>query len=226
MDAPFLPRLQGQNRKPSIFIRQVYPVDGTSRSHEYVLIFLHGQAYTSATWSELGILGELARAGFISYALDIPGFGQSVQTMANDNRWLLGIIDQLLSNNDKSSKRIISAGGVSTVGKKFVIITASMSGRYCIPLLFNKPNGLVGMITIAPVQTSKFKKEQYERVDIPVCIIYGEEDKKLGEESKRNLINIPNHKLVMVPGGSHAAYKSDPKFFHQQVVKWLNEFCD
>eukprot|EP00486_Rosalina_sp_Unknown_P005491 CAMPEP_0201568706 /NCGR_PEP_ID=MMETSP0190_2-20130828/9930_1 /ASSEMBLY_ACC=CAM_ASM_000263 /TAXON_ID=37353 /ORGANISM="Rosalina sp." /LENGTH=337 /DNA_ID=CAMNT_0047990129 /DNA_START=264 /DNA_END=1274 /DNA_ORIENTATION=+ len=220
LEAPGLPELQGKNRAPSIFVRQVVPKEATTNGHDYVLIFLHGAAYTSATWSELGILGELARAGFISYALDIPGFGDSVKTVAGDNRWLTGIIDQLISDNEKVSKHITSAGGVSTAGKKFVLITASMSGRYAVPLLFNKPAGLIGMITVAPVGTNKFKKEQYEKVDIPVCVIYGEEDRKLGEESKTNLIQIPNHKLVVVPGGSHAAYKSDPKFFHQQVVKW------
>lgn len=226
LEAPGLPLLQGKNRAPSIFIRQVSPVQDTPTDHDYVLIFLHGAAYTSATWSELGILGELARAGFISYALDIPGFGDSVKTVASDNRWLIGIIEQLTTNNDRVNKHIIAAGGISTVGKKFVVITASMSGRYSIPLLFNKPRGLIGMITVAPVGTTKFSKEQYEKVDIPICIVYGEEDRKLGEESKQNLVQVPNHKLVMIPHGQHAAYKSDPKFFHQQVVKWLTEFCD
>ena len=229
VEAVALPK--NANRRNTVFIRQVSPTEAdVMNNHDYVLIFLHGAAFSSATWSELGILSELARQGYISYALDIPGFGQSVQTVANNAKWLRVIIEQLVGINGKSevvNKQVIDAGGVSTIDKKkFVLVTASMSGRYAIPLLFDNFKEMIGMITIAPVATDRYTKEQYEGIDIPICIIYGELDRKLGIESKENLIQIPNHKVIVVPGGQHPAYKSDPIFFHQQVVKWLTEFCD
>eukprot|EP01084_Bolivina_argentea_P283016 484609_1 len=214
---------QSRSKQPSIFIRQTYPLK-SDFNHEFVLIFLHGAAFSSATWSELGILQSLAQQGYISYALDVPGYGQSVKTHAMNNKWLREIIDKLIKNDVESIKHIESAGGIGTSNKKYILITASMSGKYAIPLLLDRPKDMIGMITIAPVATDKYKKEQYVKVSIPVCIIYGQEDKNLGVISKENLSQIPNHKSIMVPGGQHAAYQNDPKFFHQQVVKWLNEF--
>ena len=132
----------------------------------------------------------------------------------------------LMAENAKGTAMVESAGGVSTAGREFVLVTASMSGQYAVPLLFKPPVGLKGMVTVAPVGTGEFEQAQYEKVEIPVCIIYGALDSGIGEQSKANLVHIPNHQLVVVPDGEHAAYKTDPQFFYQQVVKWLNEFFD
>jgi len=229
LQADALPRDRDGKRLPTIFIRQAFPLKQASNEmhkHNFVLIFLHGASYSSATWSELGILSSLARQGYISYALDVPGFGKSVNTVAKDNQWLKQIIQQLVGNDEMAQKQIESAGGIATPRKKIVLVTASMSGKYVIPLLFEPPGPMIGMITIAPVGTDKYKKDEYRKVSVPVCIVYGEQDRKLGEESKQNLVQIPNHKLIMVPNGQHAAYKTDPRFFHSVVVKWLTENFD
>eukprot|EP01084_Bolivina_argentea_P001377 2540_1 len=212
-------------KQPDIFVRQSYSTISkeSAHSHDFVLIFLHGAAYSSATWSELGILKSLAQHGYISYALDVPGYGQSVKVRATDDRWLRDIIDQLIGTDEKVSQHIVNAGGISTLNKKYILVTASMSGIYAMPLLIERVKNMVGMITVAPVSTDKFGVQQLITITIPVCIIYGELDTHLGEKSKANLIKIPNHKLIMVPGGEHAAYKTDPKFFELQVLKWLSE---
>lgn len=36
-------------------------------------MLLHGQAFTSKTWEELGTLGLLATNGYHALALDLPG---------------------------------------------------------------------------------------------------------------------------------------------------------
>lgn len=37
------------------------------------MVLLHGQAFTSKTWEELGTLGLLASSGYQALALDLPG---------------------------------------------------------------------------------------------------------------------------------------------------------
>ena len=74
---------------------------------------MHGAAYSSATWSELQILESLSKQGFICYALDIPGYGQSVQNKANNNKWLKQIIGQLVG--EEGEKYIEQNGGVRYV---------------------------------------------------------------------------------------------------------------
>ncbi|KAL0160646.1 hypothetical protein M9458_044371, partial [Cirrhinus mrigala] len=41
------------------------------------MVLLHGQAFTSKTWEELGTLSLLASNGYQALALDLPGFGNS-----------------------------------------------------------------------------------------------------------------------------------------------------
>lgn len=132
----------------------------------------------------------------------------------------------IMGDSTEGETLVTQAGGMSTKGKEFVLVTASMSGQYAVPLLFNPPTKMKGMVTVAPVGTDKFKKEQYEKVEIPVCIIYGALDTGLGEQSRANLVQIPNHQLIVIANGEHAAYKTDPEFFYQEVVKWMNEFFD
>jgi len=216
------------NAPTPIFVRQAFPAT-MDEERDFVLLFLHGAAYTSATWSELGILSDLAAQGVVSYALDIPGYGQSAGTKIKDNAWLRKVISMLTdpkAQDAKVKKALSESGAVDTTGKTIVVVTASMSGQYAIPLLKKPPSNLAGMVTVAPVKTDALSPKEYAKVKLPVCIIYGALDDQLGEESKKNLVQIPNHKLVVVPNGEHAAYKSDPQFFEKQVLKWLNEFFD
>lgn len=41
------------------------------------MVLLHGQAFTSKTWEELGTLGLLASSGYQALALDLPGISSS-----------------------------------------------------------------------------------------------------------------------------------------------------
>ena len=234
VDLPSLP--QGSE---SIFVRQTIPTGSSDpkskdSSDSPILFFLHGAAFTSGTWSELGILSDLAGHGYASYAIDVPGYGQSGKVHAKGDQWLRDLIDLLFPEKDSGSDSvsdimadIMKRGGIDTTGRDMVVVTASMSGQYAIPLLIQRddepspPKQMVGMITVAPVGTDAFSAGQYGKVKTPVCIVYGENDHNLGLASKKNLIQVPQHKVVVVPQGEHAAYRTSPQFFVQEVNKFL-----
>lgn len=89
----------------TIFVRYTKPPkDITIKTHDFILIFLHGEKYNSHTWSELGTLYELAQKGYICVAIDIPYYGNSKADKVSpksespvDNEWLIFVIKYLLN---------------------------------------------------------------------------------------------------------------------------------
>eukprot|EP01083_Nonionella_stella_P152989 490982_1 len=191
-----------------VFTQKVAPSHNNTQvlDHGFILIWLHGAAYSSQTWIDLDILQHLARqSGYISYALDIPGYGQSSDERFVDNEWLIYAMHQILNAESEN---------------KFILITASMSGTYAMPLLFENQHDLndnneyqIGLITVAPVGTHLYTMEQYQAVTIPICIIYGQNDVALGISSRNNLIQTPNNTEFVIPEGAHACYNTDPVLF-------------
>ena len=62
----FLPFRQ----KVEVFTRTAEPVGGTAKLN---VLLLHGQAFTSKNWLDLGTLGLIAAMGHKAVAVDLPG---------------------------------------------------------------------------------------------------------------------------------------------------------
>jgi pimeloyl-ACP methyl ester carboxylesterase len=63
-----------------------YLIEGSEEGRPVVL--LHGASFTSQTWKQIGIMAALSQAGYLVYAFDLPGFGQSSSSKANHRTWL------------------------------------------------------------------------------------------------------------------------------------------
>ncbi|XP_026303800.1 protein ABHD14A isoform X2 [Piliocolobus tephrosceles] len=53
-----------------IFYREVLPLN---RAHRVEVVLLHGKAFNSHTWEQLGTLQLLSQRGYRAVALDLPG---------------------------------------------------------------------------------------------------------------------------------------------------------
>uniref|UniRef100_UPI00398F73A3 putative protein-lysine deacylase ABHD14B isoform X2 n=1 Tax=Pristiophorus japonicus TaxID=55135 RepID=UPI00398F73A3 len=167
--------LEGQE----LFYRRAEP---TEQPPILSVLLLHGIRFSSETWQTLGTLEKLAEAGYQAVAIDLPGLGKSKEYTAPAS------VGDLAPNSFLMS--VLKALELGPV----VIISPSLSGMYSLPFLFGH-NGMVkGFIPVAPICTEKFSAEQYTSVQTPTLVVYGDEDKPMGEASFNNLKNLSNHK--------------------------------
>lgn len=196
---------------PPLFFREALPVDSAGRQilPRLQMVLLHGQAFTSKTWEELGTLSLLASSGYQALALDLPGYGNSPdsESVKSDQ----SRVDLL--------KRFLEALGVRAP----VLLSPSMSGHYALPFLQRHSSQLHGFVPIAPVGTRGITPQQYHDIQTPTLIIYGELDTNLGAQSHKNLIQLPNHTVVKLAGARHACYMDKPREFHRALLDFLSK---
>ncbi|XP_030062317.1 protein ABHD14A [Microcaecilia unicolor] len=192
------------------FYREAVPTQGigTSKTGRFDILLLHGQSFTSKTWQDLGTLSLLSEHGYRAVALDLPGYGESLESRAIPEK---GRADYLL--------RIIETLSI----KQPVLISPSMSGLYSLPLLLQHGDRLKGFVPIAPVGTKSYTKEQYKLVQTPTLIVYGEKDTNLGMQSLENLVKIPTHTVIVLTGAKHACYLDNPTTFHKALLDFLGK---
>lgn len=196
---------------PPLFFREALPVDGAGRQilPRLQVVLLHGQAFTSKTWEELGTMALLATNGYQALAMDLPGYGKSPDSeglKTDQNR-----VDLL--------SRFMESLGVRTA----VLVSPSMSGHYSIPFLMKNTAQLQGFIPIAPVGTRSYTPQQYQNIQIPTLIVFGALDTNLGAQSHKNLIQLPHHSVLKLEGARHACYMDKTREFHQGLMDFLGK---
>lgn len=168
------------------------------------VVLLHGASFTSVTWQEIGTLDALAAAVYRAVAVDLPGFGESEPSDLSPGTWL---------------KKFLEGLG----RQKPVIVSPSMSGRFSFPLITGEPERVGGFVAVAPVAIQQFESK-LDRITCPVLAIWGENDRTIPIEQADLLVqSVSQGRKVIIAGGSHAPYMSDPAAFQKELLTFLSE---
>ena len=165
------------------------------------VLLLHGAAFHSGTWRELGTIERLAREGFRVVALDLPGFGKSG---AAPSFTLQAFVEEM---------------GL----ERPVIVAPSMSGRFAFPLLVEHPELVGGFVPVAPVAIEAHA-EKLATVDVPALVVWGESDRMFpvaGADRLQGLLR--GSRKVVLEGAPHPAYLERTDEFHEALLEFLGQ---
>ena len=144
-----------------------YLIEGDEGGRPVVL--LHGASFHAGTWQQIGTMAALAGAGYLAYAIDLPGHGQSSPGTGDTEAWLRGLLDMLKI-------------------EKPVVVSPSMSGRLCVAAGHGGPATGVGLRGGGP-GGHPAAPERLDRITAPVLAIWGENDRTIPLEQADLLVN-------------------------------------
>jgi pimeloyl-ACP methyl ester carboxylesterase len=105
--------------------------------------------------------------------------------------------------------------------KRPVVVSPSLSGWFALALVTGEPERVAGFVAIAPVGIRRYKS-RLGRITVPVLAVWGEHDEVIPQEQADRLVNaVQQGRKVVIPGGGHAPYLSDPAAFQQELLRFL-----
>ena len=174
------------------------------------ILLLHGAAYSSETWREVGTLDALALAGWRVVAVDLPG----KVTKPARGEFLVKLMAALAM-------------------AKPVLVSPSMSGKYAVPLVLDHAKGrrygshaqLAGWVAIAPTGVDASMRGTLAAVALPTFAVYGEQDTS-GKDTTDLLMSMPGATRWVVPGAQHPCYLDAPKEFNRELEKFARGLAE
>ena len=189
-----------------VFCRETRPKD---RDRETLaVLFLHGSQFSSTVWINIGTMQLLADSNYRAVAIDLPGQAKSSKSKIP------------YTPDDQLQFMVDLFRALELVGP--VLVSPSKSGDYAVPFVMSRPEMVRGFVALAPTATSRYTREQYKYLNVPVLVIVGQKDNTLiAHASVDSLQHLPNKKMYVVRNTTHACYVDHPPTFHKLLLQLL-----
>jgi len=195
----------GQNERPAVTTSELVVGDARIRVRSVggddgeAVLLLHGAAFRSETWLDLGTLEVLAAGGRRVVAVDLPGYGESTPTEATPVAFLLALLGALDI-------------------ERAVIVSPSMSGCTSLPFVLEHPERVAGYVPVAPACLDRVQGT----ITVPTLVLWGQNDRVLPPEKAARLLELaPGAETVILPDASHPCYLDQPERFHELVSAFV-----
>jgi abhydrolase domain-containing protein 14 len=166
------------------------------------VLLLHGAAFSSKTWEDLGTLTLLAQQGYRVVAVDLPGFADSSQAHADSDAFLADLMDAL---------------GLSRVA----VVAPSMSGRFAFPLVSAHPERITAFVPMAPAGLAA-SRTALAGSPVPTLVFWGSDDHVFPPAGADEILAaMPHSAKTILAGAGHACYLDQPSTFHERLLAFL-----
>lgn len=178
------------------------------------MLLLHGWAFTSKNWEDIGVFDHFSRLGFNVYAIDYPGFGKSPSSEK------YGIDRGKITNGSKLVNDYLAASGLDHA----FLLGASMGGGIVMHSILDFPQKVDGVIAVAPAWVEN-EENRMKKIEKPVLFIWGSEDSVISPDLGKIYSKAVNgSELEIIKGAGHPAYLHNPEEFFSLTEKFLKKF--
>ncbi len=178
-----------------------YIVAGSNE--KLAIVLLHGARFSAKDWLSVGSLTFLAKEGYETCALDLPGFGESERTDLTPERFIKAFIEEV---------------GL----KRFVLVGPSMGGEIALLCALGKIEGLAGLVLIAPSGLVSLK-DRLKEIDMPILLIWGDRDQVIPITDAEILIKgTKRTRIWILKGEGHTGYFNRSQEFNEILLDFLS----
>jgi abhydrolase domain-containing protein 14 len=189
-----------------------------SVKNKLTVVLFHGNAFSLDNWRETKTLDSLTKAGYPTYAIDLPAGRGSKSDK----------VDEAKFHNYRelvpTVERIFAKLGIAF--RDLVLVGPSMGGGFAVAYSVVHTQRVQALVLLSPaLQLGEGEKEELAKLEIPVLLLWGDSDtlSPVGELG-RELKNILSHsKLVILKDAGHAAYLEKPSEFNEILLDFLGE---
>lgn len=185
------------------------PIPDTPQS-SVVWVFLHGALHDSKVWIKNGVVELLITQGFKAIALDMPGFGSVADQRRVPANQMVTFLEALR---------------VELGMEKIVLVSPVMSGKFSLPWLMNGGKHIVGFVAIDTIETERYPDEQYQAIQIPILLLFGERD-PVGQTAKKKLSLSSNFRFETIPSFGPNWYQEKTRDLKKHLTSFIGDLMD
>ncbi|MGC8547666.1 MAG: alpha/beta hydrolase [Candidatus Micrarchaeia archaeon] len=167
------------------------------------ILLMHGYSFNSQVWNRFGFIDFLNRLGYASFALDMPGFPNSINKGEMPESSMLSLVGAVIQ---------------TVIKDKPVLLGASASGYFVLKFAEENSKDICAVIAVGPVNLDSIR---LDKIKVPILGIWGSNDSVADPEGGIEKLRQIGAKTVLLEGARHACYLDKPEDFKKEIADFV-----